>query len=142
MRTSRVPPPLPPYGIPRKRAAPLAAGRRVLDYVGAISLGQNEDKSSDYVADFGERSELALDANRHGNEGRFINDYRNTGRKANVEFRLRRDAAGELRQGVYVCAKEGVSAGEELLISYGKSFWKSRVGDDMEQFITRRPGEC
>ena len=44
--------------------------------VGAISLGENEDKSSDYVADFGEHSELALDACLVGNEGRFINDYR------------------------------------------------------------------
>ena len=72
-------------------------------------------------------------------QARFVNDYRNTGRHANVEFRLRRDARGEMRQGnmsrrhhfrspaqralpagVYVCAKHGVRRSEELLISYGK----------------------
>ena len=119
----------------------LPCGAWVLDYVGAVSLGANEDRTSDYVCDFGESSELALDANRTGNEGRFVNDYRNTGRRANVEFKLRRDARGELRQGVFVCAKEGIGAGAELLISYGKSFWRSRVGD-MEAFIVRRPGEA
>jgi SET domain-containing protein len=87
-----------------------------------------------------QHSELALDARHIGNEGRFVNDYRNTGRRANVEFRLRRDARGELRQGIFVCAKEGISAGEELLISYGKSFWRSRIGN-LEDFIVRRPGE-
>jgi SET domain-containing protein len=92
-------------------------------------------------AQFGEHSELALDAKSVGNEARFVNDYRNTGKRANVEFRLRRDARGEMRQGVFVCAKEGVHAGEELLISYGKSYWTARVGD-LESFITRRPGEA
>ena len=75
-----------------------------------------------------------------GNEARFVNDYRNTGRRPNVEFRLRRDRRGELRQGVYVCAKEGVRDGDELLISYGKSYWRSRVGC-LDEFITRKPGE-
>ena len=116
-------------------------GAWVIDYVGAISLGEHEDKTSDYVCDFGEHSELALDANKKGNEARFVNDYRNTGKRANVEFKLRRDRKGELRQGVFVCAKGGVVEGEELLISYGKSYWRSRVDGSMEDFITRRPGE-
>ena len=58
-----------------------------------------------------------------------------------MEFRLRRDKCGELRQGVFVSEKAGVHAGEELLISYGKSYWKSRVGSNLEEFIVRRPGE-
>jgi hypothetical protein len=145
-------------------AVGMAVGAYVIDYVGAISLGENEDKTSDYVCDFGEsecprrltrapvasrhslrsrlsaESELALDARHVGNEGRFVNDYRNTGRHANVEFRLRRDARGEMRQGIYVCAKQGVRPGDELLISYGKSYWRSRVEGSMEDFIVRRPG--
>ena len=40
-----------------------------------------------------------------------------------------------------MCAKEGVKEGDELLISYGKSYWRSRVGD-LEEFIVRRPGEA
>ena len=42
-------------------------------------------------------------------------------------------------QGVYVCAKRGVAAGEELLISYGKPYWRARVGD-LSEFIYRVPG--
>ena len=94
------------------------------------------------MCDFGEESELTLDARHIGNEGRFVNDYRNTGRHANVEFRTRRDARGELHQGIFVCAKRGVRAGDELLISYGKSYWRSRTGGlSMEEFIVRRPGD-
>ena len=75
-----------------------------------------------------------------GNEARFVNDYRNTGRRANVEFRLRRDRRGELRQGVYVAAKAGVAAGEELLINYGKPFWRARAGGrSLEEFVRVRP---
>ena len=119
-------------------ACALPHGAHVLDYLGAVS--EVEDRTSDYVVDFGEHSELSLDALSMGNEGRFVNDYRNTGRHANVEFRIRRGERGELRQGVYVCAKR-VREGEELLISYGRNYWKSRVGPDLEAFIYRRPGE-
>ena len=108
--------------------------------MGVICLGANEDRASDYVYDFGEHSELALDANRRGNEGRFVNDYRNTGLRANVEFRTRRDARGELRQGIFVCAKAGIKCGEEILTSYGKPYWKSRVPNgDMAAFIGYTP---
>ena len=107
------------------------------------------DASSSYRTDHSSHNLFASilqacgsSANHFGNEGRFVNDYRNTGRRANVEFRLRRDRRGELRQGIFVAAKEGVTAGDELLISYGKSFWRSRVDGSMEEFITRRPGEA
>ena len=120
----------------------LAYGARALDYVGAVSTAEGEDRSSDYVCEFGADGELALDALRVGNEARFINDFRNTGRRPNVEFRLRRSArAAEMRQGVYVCAKEGVRAGDELLISYGKPFWRARVDGSLEDFVTQRPAQ-
>lgn len=115
----------------------LEQGEHVLDYLGRVSEAEN--RSSDYVVDFGEHSELALDGLTMGSEARFINDYRNTGRHPNVEFRLWRGQRGELRQGVFVCAKR-VREGDELLISYGRSYWKARVGD-LEAFIYRRPGE-
>ena len=38
-----------------------------------------------------------------------------------------------------MCAKRGVAAGEELLISYGKPYWRARVGD-LSEFIYRVPG--
>lgn len=55
-----------------KEGAP--PGSWLLDYVGHVTLGENQNKESDYVSDFGERSELACDANTYGNEARFLND--------------------------------------------------------------------
>ena len=73
---------------------------------------------------------------------RFVNDFRNTGRTANVHFKMRVDSKGDTRQGVYVLAKEGVQAGEELLISYGKSFWRSRIPNrDLDAFVRQTPGQ-
>ena len=129
------------------RAAP---GQWLLDYVGRVTLGEHQNKQSDYVSDFGEHSELACDANTVGNEARFLNDFRNTGKHPNVEFNFRRDANGEFRQGVYVkLAKDskdqgfdGIKQDEELLVSYGKSYWRSRVdGGDLTAFVWRLPGQ-
>jgi len=132
----------------------LPPGSWLLDYVGHVTLGDDQDRSSDYVSDFGEQSELACDANVYGNEARFVNDFRNTGKHANVEFNVRRDERGELRQGVYVklqkdmrgkttnneTAFDGVWQDEELLVSYGKSYWRSRVGN-LTDFVWRLPGQ-
>lgn len=123
-------------------------GTWLLDYVGHVTLGENQNKKSDYVSDFGEQSELACDANTFGNEARFLNDFRNTGKHPNVEFNFRRDKLGELRQGVYVkLAKDskvegfdGVKQHEELLVSYGKSYWRSRCSD-LADFVYRYPGQ-
>ncbi len=120
-------------------------GMWLLDYVGHVTLGEDQNKSSDYLCDFGDSSELACDASEYGNESRFINDFRNTGRYPNVEFNPRRDSRGELRQGVYVkLANEsrdfdGVERDEELFISYGKGYWRSRVGN-LTDFVWRLPG--
>ena len=122
-------------------------GQWLLDYVGHVTVGEDQNKKSDYVSDFGENSELACDADTYGNEARFLNDFRNTGRHPNVEFNLRRDKNGELRQGVYVKQKkdskdadfDGIKQHEELLVSYGKSYWRSRVGN-LTDFVWRLPG--
>ncbi|KAG8457061.1 hypothetical protein KFE25_004372 [Diacronema lutheri] len=129
-------------------AVPLPCGARACDYVGTVRAPPPDgppvacapaaaDKS-DYELDFGAHSELSLDAHIVGNEGRFLNDFRNTGRPPNVEFRLRADRAGALRQGIFVSAKRGVEAGDELLVSYGKPYWRARVGS-LDAFVTRRP---
>lgn len=75
-------------------------GQWLLDYVGRVTLGEDQNKESDYVSEFGAHSELSCDANTLGNEARFLNDFRNTGRFPNVEFNFRRDKNGEFRQGV------------------------------------------
>lgn len=125
-------------------------GEWLLDYVGKVSMGKDQDKTSDYLSDFGERSELACDANTFGNEARFLNDFRNTGKHPNVEFNLRRDKYGELRQGVFVKLQKdskdkqifvGIRKDEELLVTYGKNYWRSRIGDggNLTDFIWRIP---
>ncbi|KAL3811035.1 hypothetical protein ACHAXA_008280 [Cyclostephanos tholiformis] len=123
-------------------------GTWLLDYVGDVTMAEHQNSSSDYLCDYGEFGELSCDASAYGNESRFINDFRNTGKYPNVEFNLYRDATnGELRQGVYVkLANEsredgfvGLRRDEELLVSYGKGYWRSRVGN-LTDFVYRLPG--
>ena len=74
-------------------------GMWLLDYTDHITLGKNQINVSNYVCDFGDNSELACDANTYGNKARFLNDFRNTGRYANVEFNLQQDAHGNYDRG-------------------------------------------
>jgi hypothetical protein len=125
-------------------------GTWLLDYIGHVTLGDHQNNTSDYICDFGTQCELSCDALLLGNESRYINDFRNTGHYPNVEFNLRRDANGDLRQGVYVrqvkdmvrrgggVTFDGIHRDEELLISYGKNYWRSRVGN-LTDFVTVWP---
>lgn len=115
----------------------------ILDYTGVVVRGSPQ---SDYVLRFHE--DFAIDAARIGNEARFINDYRGTKACPNVEFRnyVVGDPAlnnvlksgkglgnmkdedvpsGPIKIGVFV-GKEPIQKGDELLVSYGKAFWKAR----------------
>lgn len=61
-------------------------------------------------------------------KARFVNDYRNISHKPNVEFRLRKvkDVNGRTAIRMSLFTLVDVGKGEELLISYGKGFWKER----------------
>ena len=109
-------------------AKKLACGTHVCDYRGVVTLTDHESKTSDYTLSFVEEPgvRLTLDAERFGNEARFINDFRGTGRKANVAFQFRVDARGVSHMGVVVTAPDGLAKGQELLLSYGKHFWLAR----------------
>eukprot|EP01006_Ploeotia_vitrea_P004048 TRINITY_DN113739_c0_g1_i1.p1 TRINITY_DN113739_c0_g1~~TRINITY_DN113739_c0_g1_i1.p1 ORF type:complete len:188 (+),score=6.11 TRINITY_DN113739_c0_g1_i1:27-590(+) len=106
-------------------AQKLPSRSRVLDYVGVVRSTEHESKTSDYILGFTEG--LSIDAEQCGNEARFINDFRNTGRKANVQFDLYKTPNGETRMGVFVLSKD-IRKGEELLVTYGKGFWEARLG--------------
>ena len=106
----------------------LERGERIVDYLGHVSLRGNESQTSDYTASFGDAHELALDAEKMGNEARMINDFRNTGKRANALFDQYVDAAGDTKLGVFV-GPHAIGKGEEILVSYGKGFWRNRVGD-------------
>ena len=63
-----------------------------------------------------------------GNEARFINDYRGIKPKPNALFKDGRTARGELRISIW-SANEPIRKGEEILVSYGKSWWRARKSD-------------
>ena len=106
----------------------LSPGEHVVDYLGYVCLSGNEDPKSDYSATFGDAAELALDAAKVGNEARMCNDFRNTGKRANAVFDQYRDSAGDQKLAIFVDSKP-ISKGEEILVSYGKGFWRDRLGD-------------
>eukprot|EP00954_Amorphochlora_amoebiformis_P029618 1393420-Amorphochlora_amoeboformis.AAC.1 len=58
---------------------------RIIDYVGVVRATCEESKTSDYIIQF--TNQLSIDAERRGNEARFINDYRGTNGNVNVHFK-------------------------------------------------------
>lgn len=108
----------------------IAANSWIIDYVGLVESAANESKTSDYIIHF--VGSLSCDAEHIGNEARFINDCRNINDQGpNVKFvNYQRDKAqnSPLRLGVFSCSKP-IRKGQELLVSYGKGFWKARSKD-------------
>ncbi|KAJ3129756.1 hypothetical protein HK098_000125 [Nowakowskiella sp. JEL0407] len=105
---------------------------------------QENDLAEDAVKNL---IDISIDAEKAGNEGRFINDYRGTRiLKPNVEFELFLDGDDKVKMGVFVIGrksttkkmkqsnfknnrteqKTGIKMGEELLVTYGKGFWLGR----------------
>jgi hypothetical protein len=70
---------------------------------------------------------VGVDAHKCGNEARFINDYRGISEKPNAGFRDNRLSSGELCMSIWSCS-EGIRKGDEILVSYGKSWWRARSG--------------
>ena len=98
----------------------------ILDYIGEVHCDDRPDsdydlalyRSPDYPG-------VGVDARSAGNEARFINDYRGVKPKPNALFQERRTEAGELRMSIW-SGSEVIKKGDELLVSYGKSWWKER----------------
>ncbi|CAK7262611.1 hypothetical protein SEPCBS119000_000047 [Sporothrix epigloea] len=149
-------------------ARPLGAGSFILPYFGVyhrgnVAVGRRgqgtnvyNKKESDYDLWLDRDADVAVDADRCGNEARFINDYRGTGKpRANAEFREVWDprrgergmavfalpAAKRLRQraaagaGGSSCNVGGIAKGEEILVSYGKGFWEMRQKEAQEKKV-------
>lgn len=75
---------------------------------------------------------VGIDASRMGNEARFINDYRGVANKPNALFIDGRTTSAELRMGVW-SSGEGIKKGEEILLSYGKTWWRARTQSQHER---------
>ncbi|KAI1827382.1 hypothetical protein F4861DRAFT_407107 [Xylaria intraflava] len=119
----------------------LEPGALILPYYGLVhsSLPPHSlahDKS-DYDLWLNKEANVAVDAERAGNEARFVNDYRGVGERPNAEFRQCWDArSGEQCMAVFVlpagkntsgkAGAGGIAKGTEILVSYGKGFWSKR----------------
>ncbi|CAK7202708.1 hypothetical protein SEUCBS139899_005435 [Sporothrix eucalyptigena] len=141
-------------------ARPLPAGSFILPYLGVYHRGNvavgrrgqgtnlHNKKESDYDLWLDRDADVAVDADRCGNEARFINDYRGTGKpRANAEFREVWDPRrGERGMAVFVLPAGkrllqkaagsnagGIAKGEEILVSYGKGFWEMRQKEAQEK---------
>lgn len=111
----------------------LKAGTHIVDYLGFYHNPEDSDPTSDY--DLSLRHEsiyIGIDAAKMGNEARMLNDYRGVKDKANAKFDSYVNPNGEVRMGVFVMGsnpmdkKSMIRKGDEILVSYGKSFWQNR----------------
>ncbi|KIK71337.1 hypothetical protein GYMLUDRAFT_33487 [Collybiopsis luxurians FD-317 M1] len=110
-------------------AKKIPAKAHILDYIGQVHT--DERLESDYdlsLHRFLSGESVGIDASRIGNEARFINDYRGIRGKANAVFIDYRNENGELRMGIFASGDD-IKKGEELVVSYGKGFWKARSLD-------------
>ncbi|EKM83459.1 hypothetical protein AGABI1DRAFT_66081 [Agaricus bisporus var. burnettii JB137-S8] len=100
---------------------------RILDYFGEIHCDTRPDSDYDLsLHRFPDGTSIGIDARGAGNEARFINDYRGISKKPNAVFQDNRVGSGELRMSICSC-KEGIRKGDEIVVSYGKSWWKARM---------------
>lgn len=117
-------------------------------YLGLVHDTTTEHKNprgpkSDYDLSLDRDLGLAIDADKMGNEARFINDYRGIGDRPNAEFRdvivKLKGSRRERGVGVFVKAAKkgkngktrkeeeaGIAKGAEILVSYGRGFWSAR----------------
>ncbi|THW82734.1 hypothetical protein D6D17_09393 [Aureobasidium pullulans] len=117
-------------------------GNFILPYIGCLHTNDPKDTDPESTYDISVDRELGLsqDAAKSGNEARFINDYRGIDERPNAEFRdiwvQTAEKKWERWIGIFVktpgknaMRKSGIRPGEEILVSYGKGFWKDRTDE-------------
>lgn len=125
-------------------ARDLKPGTFIIQYLGEIhapSIDMNSapdaHANSNYDLSLDREHGIGIDADRRGNEARFINDYRGIADRPNAEFKEVWDERRKERgMGVWVLGEgksgkgKGLRKGEEILVSYGRGFWGARKTDD------------
>ncbi|WYZ35645.1 hypothetical protein EsH8_X_000292 [Colletotrichum jinshuiense] len=114
----------------------LKPGTFIIPYLGTVH--PEMPSKSDYDLWLDREAEIAVDADKGGNEARFINDYRGVAERPNAEFRevwshkfqQRCMAVWVLPEGKNGRGKGGIGKSEEILVSYGKGFWGHRKPED------------
>jgi len=133
-------------------ARALPAGSLILPYYGIVHSAAPphslEHEKSDYDLWLDREAEVAVDADKAGNEARFVNDYRGVRDKPNAEFREVWDPRlGQKGMAVFVLptgksaaakgkgkGEGGIAKGEEICVSYGKGFWGKRKAEEEEVY--------
>ncbi|KAG2023840.1 hypothetical protein CC2G_001450 [Coprinopsis cinerea AmutBmut pab1-1] len=111
------------YGLFAGKKIP--SGTFIIDYIGEVHCDDRPDSDYDLsLLRLSDGTSVGVDASRMGNEARFVNDYRGIKKKPNAVFTDYRTRSGELRICIRSC--EEIKKGEEILVSYGKSWWSSR----------------
>lgn len=104
----------------------IPAGCHIIDYVGEVHCDDRPESDYDLsLLRLQEGLSVGVDASKMGNEARFINDFRGVLGRPNAQFQEGRDDRGTLCMSVW-SGNEGIKKGEEILVSYGKGFWKAR----------------
>jgi hypothetical protein len=97
----------------------------IIDYVGEVHCDDRPDSDYDLSLYRSQEVNVGVDARVMGNEARFINDFRGIRDRPNAVFVEGRSSLGELRMSVWSGA-DGVDKGDEILVSYGKAWWRAR----------------
>eukprot|EP01006_Ploeotia_vitrea_P058153 TRINITY_DN68882_c0_g1_i1.p1 TRINITY_DN68882_c0_g1~~TRINITY_DN68882_c0_g1_i1.p1 ORF type:complete len:427 (+),score=37.45 TRINITY_DN68882_c0_g1_i1:31-1281(+) len=104
--------------------SPVKAGLTLGEYAGQVRAPGYQNTSSQYLADLATcNGTLCIDAETCGNEARFINDYSSIADGPTVKLQSQYNAQTGY-YGVGVVCEQDLIPGEEILLSYGTSFWK------------------
>ncbi|KAL0950814.1 hypothetical protein HGRIS_007578 [Hohenbuehelia grisea] len=110
-------------------ARKISPDTHIIDYVGEIHCEERPDSDYDIsLHRYQDGLSIGVDASSMGNEARFINDFRGIRPKPNASFAERRNGDGELTMSIR-SSKDIIKKGEEILVSYGKSWWRARSND-------------
>jgi hypothetical protein len=88
-------------------------------------LKETHNDPHKYHMNFGRSDDFVIDADKSGNELRFVNDYRNITNEPNVEFVMKDWKKG----GPISCVLTAIgtiSAGDELVCDYGEDYWETQ----------------
>ncbi|KAG1755014.1 uncharacterized protein EDB91DRAFT_1096792 [Suillus paluster] len=99
----------------------------IIDYIGEVHCQDRADSDYDlslFRSQDGDN--IGVDASIMGNEARFVNDYRGIRGKPNAVFVESRTSRGELQMSIW-SSKDSIQKGDEILVSYGKCWWRTRT---------------
>lgn len=98
----------------------------IINYIGEVHC--DDRPGSDYdlsLLRLQDGLSVGIDASKYGNESRFVNDFRGVAERPNVYFHESVNEAGEISISIW-SGSNAIKKGDELLVSYGKGFWKAR----------------